>query len=99
MKRIATIGAIAAVTAAGLSVAPAQAATTQLATKAVTTKSDPHFSPAERAAAIREAKADATSTARALRLPSAERLRPSDALADTNGAMHIRYNRTYQGLR
>ncbi len=99
MKRIATIGAIVAVTTAGLSVASSQAATPQFATKAATTKSDPHFSPAERATAIREAKADASATAKSLRLPSAERLQPSDALADTNGTMHIRYERTYQDLR
>ncbi len=103
MKRLATIGAIAAVTAAGLSAAPSQAATHAPASAAVhhpsTTKADPHFTPAERASALRAAKTDARATAQALRLPARESLKPVDAMADTSGALHIRYDRTYRGMR
>ncbi len=101
MKRIITLGAIAAVTAAGLSATPTQAAPSpsDAAPRAATTKSDPSFTPAERASTLRDARQDAAKTARTLQLPSSQALRPTDAIADTNGAMHIRYDRTYRGLR
>jgi Zn-dependent metalloprotease len=101
VKRLATIGAIAAVTAAGLSAAPSGAAiaTAPAASRQLVTKADPHFTPKERAAVLREARADARDTARTLRLPASQSLHPTDALADTNGAVHIRYDRTYRGLR
>ncbi len=102
MKRLATIGVIAAVTTAGLSVAPSQAATQAPARNAVqksTTKADPNFTPSERASVLREARADARSTANALRLPARESLKATDAIADTNGTLNIRYDRTYRGLR
>ncbi len=101
MKRIITLGAIAAVTAAGLSATPTQAAPSpsDAAPRVTTTKSDPSFTPAERASTLRDARQDAAKTARTLRLPSSQALRPTDAIADTDGAMHIRYDRTYRGLR
>jgi len=101
VKRIATLGAVAAVTAAGLSVAPSSAAPAPLARadKVATTKADPNFTPAERASALREARQDAGRTQATLRLPASQGLRPTDAIADTGGAMHVRYDRTYRGLR
>jgi Zn-dependent metalloprotease len=102
VKRLATIGAIAALAAAGLSAAPSQAAihSPASATSAkATTKADPSFSPRERAAALQDARSDARATADALRLPTGEALRPTDAIADTNGTMNVRYDRTYHGLR
>ena len=104
MNRIVTLAAVAAITAGGLSAGPAQAAPAQAApaapaSRVLTTKPDPHFTPAERAAALREARAESRATAAALRLPASQQLRPVDALADTNGALHVRYDRTYRGLR
>ena len=101
MKRALTIGVVAAVTAAGLSMAPAHAAgqPAAAAQRAATTKADPNYSPADRAAALRSAQASAKATAHALRLSDGQELKAADALRDTNGATHVRYERTYQGLR
>ncbi|MGH3507768.1 MAG: M4 family metallopeptidase [Nocardioidaceae bacterium] len=113
MKRFATLGAVAAVIAAGASVAPAEAgqppagplsstplSTVRSAAPAPTTTAtaDPDFSPRERAAAIRAARKDAGATARALGLGTGQRLIVRDVAADVDGARHIRYDRTLDGL-
>ena len=101
MNRALTIGVVAAVTAAGLSMAPAHAVGLPAAAvqRAATTKADPNYSPADRAAALRSAQASAKATAHALRLSDGQELKAADALRDTNGATHVRYERTYRGLR
>jgi Zn-dependent metalloprotease len=101
MKRILTLGVIVAATAAGLAVAPAQGTGQPPATvtRAGVTKADPHFSPRDRAAVLQAARAHAKATAAELRLGAGQRLKPYDALRDTNGGTHLRYERTYDGLR
>ncbi len=106
MKRTLGIAAIAALTAAGMSTTPAQAAPAEGPPRATaaagifpgTTKADPEFTPTDRSAALRTASREASATAVALRLPDGQRLKASDAIADTNGDTHIRYQRTYDGL-
>jgi hypothetical protein len=65
MKRILTLGAVVAVTTAGLSVAPALGVGQPAAAtpRAVTMKADPHFSPRDRAAELQSARAHAPATA------------------------------------
>ncbi|NEC67123.1 M4 family metallopeptidase [Streptomyces sp. SID9727] len=48
--------------------------------------------------AIRTADRNAAATARELGLGSAEHLVAKDVLLDTDGARHVRYDRTYKGL-
>ena len=81
--------------------APAGAAgaqTTTAVTKAATSRPDPTFSPAQRAAAVDQATADRSATAQELKLGAREALVVKDVLRDTNGAEHVRYERTYAGL-
>ncbi|MFE6977530.1 M4 family metallopeptidase [Streptomyces sp. NPDC057682] len=51
-----------------------------------------------RVEAIREAGRNASATARALGLGPDERLVAKDVLIDTDGARHVRYDRTYKGM-
>ncbi|MGW1816640.1 M4 family metallopeptidase [Streptomyces sp. NPDC002125] len=51
-----------------------------------------------RGEAIREAGRNASATARALGLGPEEHLVAKDVLIDTDGARHVRYDRTYDGL-
>ncbi|MGV9587883.1 M4 family metallopeptidase [Streptomyces tendae] len=51
-----------------------------------------------RSKAIRTAGRNAATTARALGLGPEERLVAKDVLIDTDGARHVRYDRTYRGL-
>lgn len=59
---------------------------------------DPSYTPADRKAAIAQAKADRSATADTLRLGSKEGLVVKDVLRDADGTEHTRYNRTYAGL-
>ena len=80
---------------------PAQAATPTAAAVAAAPQSgrpDPSYSPADRRAAIAEAKQDRATTADKLRLGDKEQLVVKDVLRDTDGTEHTRYNRTYAGL-
>ena len=61
-------------------------------------RADPGFSPRERKAAIAAASDRVTTSAKALRLGSKEKLVVKDVVRDSDGAEHIRYERTYDGL-
>jgi Zn-dependent metalloprotease len=52
-----------------------------------------------RAARMAVEQADATSAGRALGLGRGERLVVKDVMADADGTTHVRYNRTFNGLR
>ncbi|MEU5388121.1 M4 family metallopeptidase [Kitasatospora cineracea] len=51
-----------------------------------------------RAEALRTADREAAAVAKALGLGADERLTAKDVLVDTDGARHVRYDRTYRGL-
>ncbi len=92
--------------------AAAVAATLTLSTAAVATAQSPakvngsgpagtgfqSMSADSRQAAVATADREAEDTAKALGLGSDERLVAKDVLVDTDGARHVRYNRTYRGL-
>ncbi len=59
---------------------------------------DRSFTPAQRRAAIADAKSHAARTARDLRLGAKEELVVKDVTRDVDGAEHVRYDRTYAGL-
>ncbi|MFE0736543.1 M4 family metallopeptidase [Streptomyces sp. NPDC058855] len=52
----------------------------------------------QRAAAVQEAQAGATTTARALGLSGREKLVVRDVVKDADGTVHTRFERTYDGL-
>ncbi|MFE6226349.1 M4 family metallopeptidase [Streptomyces sp. NPDC057854] len=52
----------------------------------------------ERAAAIRQAQASASETAKAIGLTTREKLVARDVVKDADGTVHTRYERTYDGL-
>ncbi len=56
------------------------------------------LTPAERAALIREADATKAGTAKDLGLGAKEKLVVRDVLKDRDGTVHVRYERTYDGL-
>ncbi|MEW1604220.1 M4 family metallopeptidase [Streptomyces sp. NPDC093808] len=56
------------------------------------------LTPAQRAALIREADAATARTARDLGLGAKEKLVVRDVLKDRDGTVHVRYERTYDGL-
>ncbi|MFJ3140368.1 M4 family metallopeptidase [Streptomyces sp. NPDC086843] len=56
------------------------------------------LTPAQRAELIREASAGAARTARDLGLGAKEKLVVRDVLKDRDGTVHVRYERTYDGL-
>ncbi|MDN5895265.1 MAG: M4 family metallopeptidase [Nocardioides sp.] len=53
----------------------------------------------EQKSLVATARANQAAMAKKVGLPAAEGLRATDVVADKNGAHHIRYDRTYQGLR
>ena len=53
----------------------------------------------DRATQLRTAQAGADQTGRALGLGSGEKLVVKDVITDANGAKHVRFNRTFNGLR
>jgi Zn-dependent metalloprotease len=81
-------------------VLPAQAAPHPAAATAAppASRPDPSFGPAQRKAAVADAKRDSGATADRLRLGSREALVVKDVVRDTDGTEHVRYNRTYAGL-
>ena len=81
------LGAISAVVVAGAATAPMASALT-------TAASGPSVRPA-----IAAAQASAGDTARALRLDSREQLKVKDVVTDRDGSTHVRYERTFAGLR
>ncbi|WUQ09570.1 M4 family metallopeptidase [Streptomyces sp. NBC_00250] len=56
------------------------------------------LSGSQRAAAVQEAQAGAVETARAIGLGGREKLVVRDVVKDADGAVHTRYERTYEGL-
>lgn len=87
--------------AAGAAAPLANAASPVGATTATATgphTPDPTFGPARRAEALRSARADADGVRRALGLSAAQDLVVVDVVRDADGAEHVRYQRTYQGL-
>jgi len=68
-------------------------------TASATSRPDPTFTPAQRAAAVAGARADSATTARELKLGSQEALVVKDVVRDTDGTEHVRYERTFAGLR
>jgi Zn-dependent metalloprotease len=83
---------------AGLPAASATPHTSAPAAATSGSRPDPHFTPAERQAAVAQAQAASTDTARALKLGSREALVVKDVARDSNGTEHVRYERTYAGL-
>jgi Zn-dependent metalloprotease len=81
------LGAISAVVAAGAVTAPMASALT-------TTTSGTAARPA-----IAAAQSRAAATAQALRLDSREQLKVKDVVTDRDGSTHVRYERTFAGLR
>ena len=81
------LGALGAVMAAGAVTAPMASALT-------TAASGPSVRPA-----VAAAQARAGDTARALRLDSREQLKVKDVVTDRDGGTHVRYERTFAGLR
>ena len=69
---------------------------------AVATKSsdldDKTFTPKVRAAALKTAQAKAPAVAKSLGLTGPQKLRATDVLRDSDGTLHVRYNRTLGGL-
>ncbi|MET9761565.1 M4 family metallopeptidase [Streptomyces sp. NPDC006372] len=99
----------AAVALAGVAALIAAAVQTGTATAAPTTapaaasKAKPgsesvRLTPAQRAALIREADAGKAETAKDLGLGAKEKLVVRDVLKDSDGTVHTRYERTYDGL-
>jgi len=80
------LGAIGAVVAAGAVTAPMASA--------LTTTSGASARPS-----IAAAQARAADTAKALRLDSREQLKVKDVVTDRDGSTHVRYERTFAGLR
>ena len=93
MKQKAVGGVVVALVALGLTVSPSQATATS------SRQAQSTFGPTQRAAAIDAARSNANAMAITLRLGSGEKLVVKDVIRDANGAQHIRYNRTYRGLR
>jgi Zn-dependent metalloprotease len=87
------MGSLAATPPAGA--APAAAASPASATS----RPDPTFTPAQRAAAVADATADRAATAGELKLGSQEALVVKDVVRDSDGTEHVRYERTFAGLR
>ncbi len=56
------------------------------------------LSAAQRTAVLKDAQAEATSTARAIGLDGKEKLVVRDVVKDADGTVHTRYERTYEGL-
>jgi Zn-dependent metalloprotease len=79
-------------------VPPAQAAPHPAAAAPSAGRPDPSFGPAQRRAAVADARRDTGATADRLRLGSREELVVKDVVRDTDGTEHVRYNRTYAGL-
>ena len=59
---------------------------------------DKSFTPKARAAALKTAQAKASAVAKSLGLTGLQKLRATDVLRDSDGTLHIRYDRTLGGL-
>src|SRR4051794_17488482 len=81
------LGSLAAIQPAGAVPSGASGRSTAPATS----RPDPTFTPAQRAAAVADASADRAATARELKLGSQEALVVKDVARDSNGTEHIRY--------
>ena len=94
-------GAVASLVMAGLtSTAPVQATPTvhQVRSEKGPHRADPAFGGSQRAAAKHEAASRAGKTAASLRLGRSESLVVRNVERDVDGAEHVHYDRTYQGL-
>ena len=100
-----TAGVALALACASLS-GPATASTPQLSSAvpqtAAATRSDDlndkSFTPKVRAEALKTAQAKAASVAKSLGLTGPQKLRATDVERDSDGTLHVRYNRTLGGL-
>ncbi|MCH0567335.1 MULTISPECIES: M4 family metallopeptidase [unclassified Streptomyces] len=84
----------AAVQAGAASAAPAEAPTGRVNPAHAALK----LSPSQRAELMRDASADASSTAADIGLGAQEKLVAKDVVKDADGTVHTRYDRTYAGL-
>jgi Zn-dependent metalloprotease len=91
VRRATTIGAVAALAAVGAVAVPTGAV-------AASTAGNPG-GPAFRARALASEQQQAATAARALRLGEREALQVKDVIADADGSTHVRYDRTFAGLR
>jgi Zn-dependent metalloprotease len=82
---------MAALATAGVAVVP-------IGASATTQAGDPGPAPS-RSALVASEQSAAPSVARTLGLTSGEQLVVKDVIRDANGATHVRYNRTYDGMR
>lgn len=90
------LGSLAGLTPAGATAH--MSGTTVPEARPASSRPDPGFTPAERRAAVEEARAERATTARELKLGREEALVVKDVLRDTDGGEHVRYQRTYAGL-
>jgi Zn-dependent metalloprotease len=91
VRRTTSIGAVAVLAAAGALAAPTGAT-------AATTSGNPGGA-ASRARAMAAEQQQAGTAARMLRLGDREALRVKDVIQDPDGSTHVRYDRTFAGLR
>jgi len=96
MRRTKILVAVAALAAAGTVPLPTAAATSG---RSDTAPADAASSVATRAAMLSSEQARATTTARGLGLDARESLRVRDVIRDADGSTHVRYDRTFAGLR
>ncbi|WP_460461526.1 M4 family metallopeptidase, partial [Angustibacter peucedani] len=85
------MGAVAALAAAGVAAAP-------IGASAATQAGNPGLA-AARASLIRSEQQQAPAVAKSLGLGSGEQLTVKDAITDADGTTHVRYTRTFDGLR
>ena len=89
---------IAALALAPLAVIAPAGAADQGGTAAGLHQSDRSFSPKDRKEAMAQARADRADTKRELRLGAKQGLVVKDVVQDADGAQHVRYDRTFDGL-
>ncbi len=88
------------VVAVGVAMTPASGSAAATPTVSLTSKHSGNqgFGPAQRAAALQQARTRADAVRRSLGLPSNQGLQVKDVIRDADGTTHVRYNRTYRGL-
>ncbi|MFB7190297.1 M4 family metallopeptidase [Streptomyces sp. NPDC056230] len=100
-RRAAALAAVAAMVVVGVQTGSANAAPDKGTGAPSASRSTVPFaanSGSQRAAAIKSAQTDASSTADSLGLGSKEKLIVRDVIKDADGTVHTRYERTYAGL-
>ncbi len=91
MTRVTTFAAVAVLAAAGVAAAP-------IGASAASPAGDPGLA-AARSSLMKAEQQQSPSVAKALRLGSGEQLKVKDAFTDRDGTTHVRYTRTFNGLR